>query len=320
MNLQLRNFRPGDEPAILDLARAADAVDHAERGLSAADLDEWLHAPNQHPESDYFLAQADGQPAGFVGVNIEPGTHTAHRAVARGLVHPSYRRRGIGTQLMQAAEARAAKIVRALPGGLPGHFDTFCRSFQSDHIALFEARGMKPVRYFLNMQRDLTRDLPAADVAAPEGIVIRAYRDKDDAATLAAFNDAFQDQWGFEPMPAGEWRHAMRGVPYFRPELWLLAWARDEIAGFTLNFVDPDYYERVGRKEGYVAEVGVRRPWRQRGLATALLARSLQALRAAGMDSALLGVDSESPTNAVRLYERVGFCELRRNVLYRKTL
>lgn len=318
MNIQLRTFRPGDEALILELSQAAEAVDRAERSMSAVEVDQWLTVPGVQPAQDFFIAEADGKPVGVIGFDIQVGTLEKHRAFVGGCVHPEYRRRGIGAKLMGAAEARAAEKMRGLPGGFACYFESFCRSTQADVAALFESRGMKPIRYFFSMRRDLTGDLP--DGSAPENIVIRQYRDEDDEMALAVFNEAFADHWSAEPASPEDWRHFLHGVPHFRPELWFLAWAGNELAGFTFNFVDPEYIKRVGRKEGVVAEVGVRRPWRERGLATALLTRSLRALREAGMDYAMLGVDTESLTGAVRLYERLGFYERRRNVVYRKEI
>ena len=53
--------------------------------------------------------------------------------------------------------------------------------------------------------------------------------------------------------------------------------------------------------------VFTRRPWRKRGLASALIGRSLELLRERGMTSAVLGVDADNPTGALALYERAGF-------------
>lgn len=316
--IQLRNFKPGDEPIVLDLYRAADEVDRAERGMTADELNRWLTGHEIHPETDFFIAEENGVAVGFIGMDVLPDPETGPRAFCGGVVHPAHRRRGTGTRLMRAVEARAREVAGGPPGHPAGSLTTFCRSFQADHVALYESRGMSPTRYFISMQRALRDDL--TEIAAPDGFVIRTYRDEDDEALRDAHNDAFRDHWDHTPLSPELWRDELRGVSYFRPDLWFVAWAGGEIAGFALNKVDPHYIERVGRPEGVVDEVGVRRPWRKRGLATALLARSLRALREAGMDHALLGVDADSPTNAVRLYERVRFKEIRRNVVYRKAL
>jgi len=318
MITKICNYQPGDEPVILDLFKAADAVDKAERGMSAIDLREWMTAPHINPSTDFFIAKADGRPIGFIGVDSLPGQCEAHYAFCNGVVHPDYRRQGAGAQLMQTAETRALEIMRDFPSGLPKKLNVFCRDTQATVKALFESRGMTPARYFLTMQRDLRTELPIAPV--PHGLVIRQFRPGDEEAAYAAFEEAFQDHWGYEPMPMNVFRHDYLDAPHFRPELWLLAWDGDQIAGFNFNTVDPAYIERVGRKEGLVAEVGVRRPWRKRGLATALLTQTVRLLREAGMDYAMLGVDAENPHQAGRLYENVGFYEIRRNVVFRKVI
>ncbi|MEK7787623.1 MAG: GNAT family N-acetyltransferase, partial [Chloroflexota bacterium] len=253
----------------LELFKAADEADKAERGLSAADLQEWMTGPGVNPQTDFFVAEVNGTLAGFIGMDAMPGQCEAHKAFCNGVVHPNYRRQGIGTRLMQAAETRAAELMRGYPAGLPKWLIGFCRDSQTPVTALFESRSMKPVRYFFTMQRDLRTELPTAPV--PEGLVIRPFRAGEEEAALAAFEESFQDHWGYEPMPMKVFRHDYLDAPHFRPKLWALAWDGNQVAGFNFNTVDPAYIERVGRKEAIVAEVGVRQPRRKRGLATALL-------------------------------------------------
>ncbi len=318
MTIDIRNFKPGDEPGILDIFKAADEVDQAERGMSANDLQAWTTWPGVNPETDFFIAEAGGEPVGFAGVDAQTGQREKHLAFCGGVVHPRERRRGVGARLMQAVEKRAAELMTGYPESFPKVLSAFCRSTQQDVIRLFESRRMQPARYFFHMQRDLTGDLPTAP--GPDGIRIRPYRAEDERAAYAAFDEAFRDHWGYEPLSLEQFRHEFTEVPHFRPDLWFLAWDGDQIAGLTLNVVNPEYIARVGRQEGIVAEVGVRRPWRKRGVATALLCHSLRVLREAGMDCALLGVDTANPTGAVSLYERVGFRQFRHNVVYRKQL
>jgi ribosomal protein S18 acetylase RimI-like enzyme len=66
--------------------------------------------------------------------------------------------------------------------------------------------------------------------------------------------------------------------------------------------------------------VFVRRPWRRRGLAAALVGRSLALLRDRGMTSAWLGVDADNPTGALGVYERAGFEVHLRSSAYHKPM
>jgi len=64
----------------------------------------------------------------------------------------------------------------------------------------------------------------------------------------------------------------------------------------------------------------VRRPWRKRGVASALLCASLHAFKTEGLSFATLGVDTENLTGALRLYERVGFKPVKRFIQYDKPI
>jgi ribosomal protein S18 acetylase RimI-like enzyme len=64
----------------------------------------------------------------------------------------------------------------------------------------------------------------------------------------------------------------------------------------------------------------VRRPWRRRGLAEALLHRSFAELYARGKRRVGLGVDADNVTGALRLYERVGMRAVRRYGIWQKDL
>jgi ribosomal protein S18 acetylase RimI-like enzyme len=76
----------------------------------------------------------------------------------------------------------------------------------------------------------------------------------------------------------------------------------DEITGFNIcqahSFDDPD--------KGWVATLGVRRPWRKRGIGLALLRHSFNEFYRRGLRRAGLGVDAQNLTGALRLYESAG--------------
>src|SRR6266540_1357959 len=127
-----------------------------------------------------------------------------------------------------------------------------------------------------------------------------------------ASEDAFQDHWGFVPHDYHEWRAWTVERPSFDPSLWLIARDGDEIAGISLCY--------VGEGEGWVGVLGVRRPWRKRGLGRALLLESLRELRRRGMPCGALGVDSENPTGATRLYERAGMNVVNQSDAYKKDI
>ena len=100
----------------------------------------------------------------------------------------------------------------------------------------------------------------------------------------------------------------------------MVAWDGDEIAGAVVNTISEHENRELNRARGLLDSVFVRRPWRSRGLAAALVARSLVVLRERGMTSAWLGVDADNPTGALRLYEKAGFGVHLRSTAYRKPM
>jgi mycothiol synthase len=142
----------------------------------------------------------------------------------------------------------------------------------------------------------------------------------DDAAWVAAFNEAFAEHWGgFMGMSPAHWAHYLHD-PDFNPEISLVAIAGDEIAGFCHGRIDQELNGVTGQQVGMIRYVGVRPRWRRGGLGAALTIAGLRALRAAGMIRATLGVDAENVTGAHRLYELLGFTITDRWVMYRREI
>jgi mycothiol synthase len=157
------------------------------------------------------------------------------------------------------------------------------------------------------MEIDL--DSEPAEPVWPEGISVRAFRrGEDDRRVYEVQEETFADQFEAEPMSYEEWRHWSFREP-FDPGLWFLAEEGGELAGILLA-----RSERAGDETlGWVSVLGVRRPWRRRGLGRALLLHSFHALRARGKPRAGLGVDGSNPTGAVELYEAAGMRVVRRS-------
>ena len=88
----------------------------------------------------------------------------------------------------------------------------------------------------------------------------------------------------------------------FDPTLLFLAMDDDEIAGF--NICRAAAYDDL--EVGWVGTLGVRRPWRKRGIGLALLRHSFSEFYRRGKRKVGLGVDAQNLTGALRLYEQAG--------------
>jgi mycothiol synthase len=233
--------------------------------------------------------------------------------IGDGYVHPELRGRGVGSLLLDAVEARARERLDEVPPGARACLHNGHLSADTRAPALLESKGYAPVRSFFRMVADLDRveTVPAW----PEGVELRPFDAEAHGRLLhAADAVAFAHEWGHREQPYDEWRKRVLEVPRFAPELVVVAWDGDDVAGFSLN-----YEKRMG-DWGWVGVLGVMPAWRRRGLGLALLRESFGRFLARGETVAALGVDSENPTGATRLYERAGMRVLWRADVWEKEL
>jgi len=318
--IEIRNYGQEDLETLVALINAADAVDRQDRSVTREELVREMARPGHDPARDMFLAVTEqGRPVGYVALSLLSGQKESMFRSA-GVVHPDYRRRGVGRRLMEAAQGRAqARLAEVRQG--PVYLQCVCDDGEEGRRALFESLGLRPVRYFLELVHPSLGERPEPDL--PAGFSLRTYQGEEDLEILMDLDRAvFADHWAAVTPSLEEWRDWVNG-PEFRPELWLMAFAEGEsreAAGFCLCEVRPQHVASTGRKEGYVGDLGVRPQYRGRGLGLSLLRAGLGALRDAGMESAYLHVDVENSTGATGFYRQAGFQERRREVFYWKAL
>ena len=176
---------------------------------------------------------------------------------------------------------------------------------------LLAGRGYRDVRHFYEMAVELDGPPPAP--VLPPGLTLQPFTPDDARAFHAAIGEAFTDHWEFHPLPFDEWWQMRSSDPDVDFSWWFLVRDRDEVAAAMRNV--------PGRGGGvYVGTLGVRRPWRGRGLAKALLAHTFARAWEAGFRRVTLGVDASSPTGATALYRSVGMTVEQESALWETTL
>jgi mycothiol synthase len=318
--IKIRTYRDEDLPALVKLINEADAYDKLERATTLEEMEHETHWPHYHPETDCFLAWSNGDLVGYADFFLCKAEAGAENTFySWGIVHPEWRRQGLGSRLLETIYERAVERLVEIERGTV-HFQCSGHDVEQDRMALFEGFGLEPVRYFVNLARNINNGLPQVEV--PEGFRLRTFDlERDLEAVWQVDNLAFRDHWGFAGFPLDEFQHWV-SQPHFRPELWILAEeeATGQVVGIGLNQIDPDWIAQTGRQEGYVNTLGVLREYRKQGLGTALLVQSMHVLREAGMQKVHLHADAENLTGAVRLYERVDFGLRKTNIAYRKVM
>jgi ribosomal protein S18 acetylase RimI-like enzyme len=219
-------------------------------------------------------------------------------------VHPEVRGRGLAAWLLRWVERRARDI---------GKRQAKVGAFAEDMAfrKLFEAHGFHDARHFYEMRIDLDNEPDPPEW--PSGIEPDRFRPEDAPAFHAAVHEAFQDDWGFVAVPFEEWKRTRLGAPDTDTSLWFVARTDGEIAGFARC--------DAGRHGGgWIGALGVRAPWRKRGIGLALLREALCEFHRRGEPHVGLATDAANPTGSTRLYERAGMRVIKEDVVYEKDL
>ncbi len=212
------------------------------------------------------------------------------------------------------AEAAKADEASALPHILRTDF----AETDTQSIALFRANGFEQVRTFFKMERDLSE--PIAEAPLPNGLTFRTYSPELDEAMLAAFNESFSDHWGHETVTPNDWHQFIIDYSDVRKDLTLAVMDGDEVVALCINRVKNAGNEDPDTRLGWISSVGTKRAYRKRGIASALIAESMRRFRAEGIRYAGLGVDSENPSGALGLYERLGYYPIKTRVMLEKRI
>jgi ribosomal protein S18 acetylase RimI-like enzyme len=276
-----------DAPAVVALMAAYDTALGFEPDTEIADLlDEWRELDLAR---DAWLWEEAGTPVAFSSIRGR-----GEKWHLDGYVHPEHRGRGFGAEILRLGEERARE-----GGGVRVHSGTLHADEAAS--ALFEGNGYRFVRAFLRMSIEL-----AGEIAEPP---LRLVVPDDDAEVHAVVQEAFADHWDHQPRTLEEFLERHEGVDR---SLWRGIRDGDRLVAVAVNEL------RFGG--GWVGRLGTLRDWRGRGFASALLQASFAEFRRRGETFAQLGVDAESPTGAVRVYERAGMHVVWRADVYEKHL
>jgi ribosomal protein S18 acetylase RimI-like enzyme len=317
--LTFRRFRgEKDYPvmvAIINESNKVDEIPHTDslEGIAAT----YRHLVNCDPYQDMLFAEMNGEVIGFARAWWIQRSDGMRTYIHFAMLLPQWRGKGIRRAMLLHDEQRLREIAKDHSQDKSRVFETWASDTETDWDSLVVVHGYKPVRYIFEMVRPHLNDIP--DMPMPQGLEVRPAKPEHYRKIWDAAGEAFQDHWG-----ATEWREEWFEVwqekPIFNPKLWQVTWDGDEVAGMILNFIDEQENKEFDRKRGYTEEICVRRPWRKRGLARALLARSLKVLKEHGMTEAALSVDAENISGALKLYEDMGFRTVKRHTIYHKPL
>jgi ribosomal protein S18 acetylase RimI-like enzyme len=319
--LTFRGFKgEADYPkmvAVVNGSREADEIDELETLANLTNA--YAHLVNSNPYADMLFAEVEGQVVGYARVSWREALDGSRLYEHLSFLLPQWRGRGVEREMLRFCEQRLHEIAAQHSTEQPRFLQAAVFEGESGKRQLLESAGYAPARYFYEMVRPDLENIPEAPL--PPGLEVRPAQPEHYRLIWEALIEAFQDHWGNVSRGEEDYQTWLGGDE-FQPHLWQVAWdtATNQVAGMVLSCIFEEENARLHRRQGWMEDICVRRPWRCRGLARALIAESLRDLRARGMTKAALGVDTENTTGALRLYERMGFRPAKRHAFYRKPM
>jgi mycothiol synthase len=317
--LVLRHLRAPDDyramNAIANAIRAAERTPFSTTDEQFASFYDTM--TDSDAATDVAIAEIGGAMVGYgrASSRAEPDGTRIYEVIP--FVDPGVAGQEVFRAMVGAIEERARAMAVAHPRGRR-FLESFGGDLAPERDAQLELMGFAPVRHYFVMVRPTVDDLP--DAPLPDGIEIRDVQPEHLPAIWAADQEAFRDHWGFVPATAADYERFLTDPVTSDTSLWRIGWDGDQVAGQVRSYINADENERLGRRRGYVEFISVRRPWRRRGLARALIAASIPLLRERGMTELALGVDTENTSGALRVYERCGFRAVSRSTTFRKPI
>lgn len=289
-----------DAEAIAALKRAIEMARYGESDVTAEEVrDEWS-LPGLSLDKDIWVVADDaGALVAYALCWLEA---PPDEAAAEQLVDPACRGMGLNELLLGLCEARAAELASPSAYDTGVSLEVWAHERDARRLELLERHGYRRQRAFLRLERDLDDSFEAP--VWPAGVRVAAFRaGVDDAVVHAAYEDAFADDYGSGEPDLERWRQSRfaHGGPDLG--LWLVAWDGDEAVGGIEATETPS--------GAYMGDLWVRRPWRGRGIARALMLEECAELRRRGMRTAFFGVDAENATGALQLHASLGFRSVR---------
>ena len=313
--LKIRRFVKGaDEPiwvGILSKSRKN------REDWRAATAEEMVLQEQENPSFDLegrFVAELEQRPVGVVHANVEK-LREEKTGFVRFDVVPGSRGRGIERQLVETAlkelKARDMAIAQAS-----------IDSGELDYVRLLQELNFEQVRVISFMEMELANI--SQGIGADRQIAIKALRkDREEDLKLWTWllNETFKEHFNFRPGTLEETRHFLLSDLYYNKDKQVFFAVLDnETVGHIGVGIDEKYNLEKNVQRGDIFTIGVLKKHRRRGIGARLILHSLEALKAKGMTRATLGVDNYNPTEAMKLYEKVGFKVKKKDLVFERGL
>jgi len=317
--LVFRSLRgSSDFPHLVRIFNDSNKADNTDQFLTLENLENnYKHMERSNTDRDLVIVEIRDEPVGY-GRCMWDAEHDGKYTYSFFLhMVPQYRIKGLGEAVVEFFLQRLLEISTEHPANAPKYFQSWGVDSQIWFTGLLKTHNFEAVRYGIEMTRPCKQPVDVSPL--PEGIVVRQPAPQEIRKVWDAKNEAFRDHFGFFEPTEKDYQNWISST-YFDPGLWKVAWDGEEVAGMVLNLINRDENEQFDRKRGYTENICVVSHWRRRGIARGLLTRSIKMFQEMNIKETALGVDTDNPNDAVKLYKDVGYIEQKRFMTYRKKL
>ena len=249
---------------------------------------------------DILIVEADDVAIGYVAAAPYKELEGLQVLFHAGRVTPAWKRHGVGGAMLGWAQGRLNEMTESEVG------DKLMRTtgVSPSTTDFMVKNGYEVTQHEAILVRPNLDDIP--DVPLPRGLEIRSVDESDLRLIYQAEVEHFKDHWGAS-VESSTWWENFQDEPNRDMTMWQVAFDGDRIAGIVRPHINQEENQQMGRKRGYTEDISTNREWRNKGVATALIARALQVQRDRGLEESALSVHVENPHGAYRLYEKMGF-------------
>lgn len=312
--LKIKPFRKGfDEKVFVSIFNAAFGDYDDIRTMTLEEMKKMEESPSFNTDG-MFIAEWNEETAGMVNAHIDKLRKEQKGFVQWLGVLPKFRGKGIAKKLVEKAlenlKQRGMKLA-----------ETWAQTDREGCVHIFESFGFKVSRLTSLMRRSLENI--SYNIAENNEATIRDMQieDEEDVKLLNWLdNETFKEHFNFRPRTLEETKYSLFESPWFKVQRWFFAVLENQQAGFAGLGIDEGLNTEKNMKWGWVLDIGVLKAYRLKGIGTRLMLHLMQSLKARGMEEALLYVDDMNPTNAIKLYEKLGFKVMRKNIVYQLPL
>jgi mycothiol synthase len=318
--LVFRNLRDeGDYPLLMEINHSSHQADGTNEKITLEEIANVLSQMDGLSQQEgVIIAFLGNLPIGYSRLGWYSSSSLSRLYYQVSFLCQEYRSNDLWSEIVANNEQILRNFSVDHPYVPERYFQAWASDKQKDWIKTLESNSYQVVRRYHNMVYPIG-EIPVKTI--PVGLEIRPVEpeqmrtvwDAQKEMNAGLFENVAED-WLDEKFP--EWL----ANPENNPRCWQLAWAGDQLAGMVLAHFDEDDNLKHQRKHGYTEHIYVRPLWRGRGLASALICHSLQALKKYRITDAELGVDSENESAAYRLYERLGYKTISVDTWFRKPM